>query len=58
LYAAVSEEALGGALYEPEDAGLRGYPCRATIRENALDEAGANKLWRTAEEITGIVFPS
>lgn len=57
LYAAVAKEALGGQMYEPEDAGLRGYPTLATIRENAMDEAVAKKLWDTAQAITGVVYP-
>ena len=31
LYAAVSNEAIGGNMYEPEDSGYRGYPTLATI---------------------------
>ena len=57
LYAAVSNKAIGGDMYEPDDMGLRGYPTLATIRENAMDEAVAKKLWNTAQEITGIVYP-
>ena len=57
LYAAVSNEAIAGNMYEPDDNGLRGYPTLATIRENAMNEIVANKLWNTAQEITGIVFP-
>ena len=57
LYAAVSDEAIGGNMYEPDDQGLRGYPTLATIRENAMDETVATKLWETAQGITGIVYP-
>ena len=57
LYAAVSNEAIGGNMYEPDDNGLRGYPTLATIRENAMNETVANKLWNLAQEIPGIVFP-
>jgi len=58
LYSAVSEEALGGHMYEPEDGGLRGYPALVIVRENAMDEAVAKKLWNTAQTITGIVYPT
>jgi NAD(P)-dependent dehydrogenase (short-subunit alcohol dehydrogenase family) len=57
LYAAVSSEAIGGNMYEPEDGGLRGYPTLAIIRENATDKTIAKKLWEKAQEITGIVYP-
>ncbi len=57
LYAAVSKDALGGNLYEPDDSGLRGYPTLATIQENAMDETVAKNLWTVAQKITGIVFP-
>jgi NAD(P)-dependent dehydrogenase (short-subunit alcohol dehydrogenase family) len=57
LYAAVSKEAIGGKMYEPDDNGLRGYPTLAVIRENAMDETVAKKLWEIAEGITGLVFP-
>ncbi len=57
LYAAVSNEVIGGNMYEPDDSGLKGYPTLATIRENAMDETVANKLWDKAQEITGIKYP-
>ena len=57
LYAAVSDEVVGGGMYEPENGGLRGYPTLATIQENAMDEAVAIKLWHIAERATGIHFP-
>ncbi|TCD07657.1 SDR family NAD(P)-dependent oxidoreductase [Pedobacter frigidisoli] len=47
LYAAVSDKAKGGNMYEP-DQGFRGYPVLATLKENALDKAVANKLWGLA----------
>jgi len=56
LYAAVSDEAVGGNMYEPENGGFRGYPTLATIKENAMDEAVALKLWHFAEQTTGIHF--
>ena len=57
LYAAVSDEAVGGSMYEPEKGGLRGYPTLATIQGNAMDQAIAIKLWHFAEQATGIHFP-
>jgi NAD(P)-dependent dehydrogenase (short-subunit alcohol dehydrogenase family) len=56
LYSAVSADALGGNLYEPEEGGYRGYPALSTIKENALDEAIATKLWNLAEEVTGVSY--
>ncbi|WP_316741990.1 oxidoreductase [Pedobacter antarcticus] len=59
LYAAVSNEVTGGALYGPdEDGGYRGYPAEATITANALDEDVAKKLWKLAEEVTGLIYPA
>jgi NAD(P)-dependent dehydrogenase (short-subunit alcohol dehydrogenase family) len=57
LFSAVSNEAIGGKMYEPDNGGLRGYPTLAIIQDNALDEKVAKKLWDTAQEITGIVYP-
>lgn len=57
LYAAVSDEVTGGNMYEPHDAGLRGYPTLATIQENATNKMVGNKLWETAQAITGITYP-
>ena len=41
LYAALSPDAKGGNLYEPDNVGYRGYPTLATIKENALDKGVA-----------------
>lgn len=57
LYSAVSSEAIGGNMYEPDNGGLRGYPTLATIQDNAMDETVARKLWDTAQAITGVVYP-
>lgn len=57
LYAAVSDEASGGNLYEPDNGGYRGYPTLATIKESALDKTVSKKLWDTAERITGVHYP-
>ena len=57
LYAAVASDAEGGALYGPDqDGGYRGYPAKATITPNALDEAVAKKLWEYAVQATGIDY--
>jgi NAD(P)-dependent dehydrogenase (short-subunit alcohol dehydrogenase family) len=58
LYAAVSNDAVGGKMYEPEDGGYKGYPALAALQENALDETVAKKLWSISEEATGIVYPA
>lgn len=58
LYAAVADRVIGGALYGPDqDNGIRGYPAQGVITENALDEAVGVKLWKLAEEATGVHFP-
>ena len=57
LYAAISDEATGGNLYEPEEGGYRGYPALANIKENALDNIVGKKLWDFAEEATGVRYP-
>lgn len=57
LYAAVSNEASGGNLYEPDNGGYRGYPTLATIKENALDKTVSKKLWCFAEQATGVHYP-
>ena len=57
LFAATSNKALGGTMYEPEEGGLRGYPVKATIQENAMNEDVAKRLWNFAEYATGIYYP-
>lgn len=57
LYAAISEEVSGGDLIEPDQNGFRGYPIRATIKENALNKTVATQLFNLAEKATGIVYP-
>lgn len=58
LYAAVSDEVTGGELYGPDrDGGYRGFPARAEISPNGLDEMVANRLWSFAEEATGVHYP-
>lgn len=57
LFAATSNEASGGNMYEPQDLGLRGYPVKASIQNNAFNEQIAKKLWDFAEQTTGIYYP-
>lgn len=57
LFAATADEATGGNMYEPEEQGLRGYPVKATIQNNAMDKLLAQQLWDFAERITGIYYP-
>jgi NAD(P)-dependent dehydrogenase (short-subunit alcohol dehydrogenase family) len=57
LYAAVSDEATRGNMYEPDNGGLRGYPTFAIIQRNAMNEIVGKKLWDTAQDITVIVYP-
>ncbi len=58
LFAAVSNEATGGNMYEPDNGGYRGYPTLATIQGNALDKTVAKKLWDLAEQVTVVYYPS
>lgn len=59
LYASVSNEVTGGALYGPdEDGGYRGYPAEAVVTANALDEEVAKRLWELAERETGVIYPA
>lgn len=58
LYAAVSNDAVGGQMYEPDNGGYRGYPTLAAIQDNAMDEVVAKKLWTFAERATAISFLS
>ncbi len=58
LYAATAPEAAGGNLYEPDSSGgYHGYPTKGPLRENALDETVADKLWTFAEQVTGVYYP-
>jgi len=58
LYAAVSPEVEKGGFYGPDnDGGLRGYPTRNPVLEQALDETIGKSLWNWAEQATNIVFP-
>ena len=58
LYAAIAKYGKGGDFIGPDkDGGLRGYPAKAEILPLALDKEEAKKLWKYAEEATGVYFP-
>jgi NAD(P)-dependent dehydrogenase (short-subunit alcohol dehydrogenase family) len=59
LYAATAPDAAGGAYYGPDGiAEVRGYPTRAKVPAQALDQAVAARLWQVSEELAGVSFPS
>jgi len=53
LYAATAPEAIPGALYGPDEAGVRGYPAQAEPQPHALDTAVAERLWLVGEGALG-----
>ncbi|MFD2943326.1 oxidoreductase [Flavobacterium notoginsengisoli] len=58
LFAAVSPEISGGELIGPDqDGGLRGYPTKAVIELSGSYHLEAEKLWKYAQEATGIIYP-
>jgi NAD(P)-dependent dehydrogenase (short-subunit alcohol dehydrogenase family) len=57
LFAAVSDNAIAGKLYGPDqDGGYRGYPAESPITANGLDVEVAKQLWDYAEQVTRIRF--
>lgn len=57
LYAATMPEVRGGEFYGPDGLGqLRGHPRRTGSTRASRDVAVAAKLWRKAEELTGVTF--
>ncbi|MDQ2664193.1 MAG: oxidoreductase [Candidatus Eremiobacteraeota bacterium] len=59
LYASTSPDAVGGAYYGPTGfAGIRGATGPAKSPPAALDLAVAKRLWKAAEQLTGVDFPS
>jgi len=57
LFAATSADVVAGAYYGPDGLGeLRGYPKRVTSSGASRDEAVATRLWKCAEELTGVVY--
>jgi NAD(P)-dependent dehydrogenase (short-subunit alcohol dehydrogenase family) len=59
LFAAMSDAAAGGAYYGPGGfAELTGMPAKARIPRGARDLSAAGALWRTAEDLTGVAYPT
>ncbi len=57
LFAATSEDAVGGGYYGPDGiGGTRGYPAVAPIPAQALDKQVALGLWDAASILTGARF--
>jgi hypothetical protein len=57
LYAATMPEVKGGEFYGPDGLGqMRGHPRTTGSTRASKDAAVAAKLWRKAEELTGVTF--
>jgi NAD(P)-dependent dehydrogenase (short-subunit alcohol dehydrogenase family) len=57
LFAATSSEAKPGAYYGPDGLfELKGCPKEVAIPSAAMDAGTGNRLWETAEQLTGIPF--
>jgi NAD(P)-dependent dehydrogenase (short-subunit alcohol dehydrogenase family) len=57
LYAATTPEVKGGEFYGPDGLGqMRGHPRKTGSTRASKDAAVAAKLWRKAEELTGVTF--
>jgi NAD(P)-dependent dehydrogenase (short-subunit alcohol dehydrogenase family) len=57
LFAATSPQAAGGGYYGPNGLyELKGPPAPARIMPQAMDEAGAGKLWDVSQQLTGVPF--
>jgi len=57
LYAATMPEVKGGDFYGPDGLGqMRGHPRKTGSTRASKDAAVAAKLWRKAEELTGVTF--
>lgn len=57
LYAATMPEVKGGEFYGPDGLGqMRGHPRKTGSTRASKDAAVAAKLWRKAEELTGVTF--
>jgi NAD(P)-dependent dehydrogenase (short-subunit alcohol dehydrogenase family) len=56
LYAATAPEAIPGALYGPDEAGIRGYPAQDQPKPHALDAAVAQRLWTIGEAALRTTF--
>lgn len=58
LFAATSPDAIGGGYYGPSGPGeMTGGPAPARLPRDARDAAAAARLWRVAEELTGVPLP-
>lgn len=57
LFAATSPDALPGGYYGPDGfAELRGYPAKAKVPVQALDQAIAARLWDHSERLSDVRF--
>ncbi len=57
LFAATSPQAEGGGYYGPNGLyELKGPPAPARIMPQAMDKAGAGKLWDVSQHLTGVSF--
>jgi NAD(P)-dependent dehydrogenase (short-subunit alcohol dehydrogenase family) len=57
LYAATMPDVKGGEFYGPDGIGeMRGHPHKSGSTRASNDAAVAAKLWRKAEELTGVTF--
>jgi len=57
LYAATMPEVKGGEFYGPDGLGqMRGHPRKTGSTRASRDAAVSAKLWRKAEELTGVTF--
>jgi NAD(P)-dependent dehydrogenase (short-subunit alcohol dehydrogenase family) len=57
LFAATSPQAAGGGYYGPNGLyELKGPPAPARIMPQAMDKAGAGKLWDVSQQLTGVSF--
>ena len=57
LYAATMPDVKGGEFYGPDGIGeMRGHPHKTGSTRASNDAAVAAKLWRKAEELTGVTF--
>jgi NAD(P)-dependent dehydrogenase (short-subunit alcohol dehydrogenase family) len=58
LFAATSPDAKPGAYYGPSRFGIVGPTKLVTATKRSLDPEANARLWRTAEELTGVSLPS
>ena len=59
LYAATSPDAVGSGYYCPDGfQEMNGLPTTASVPKRALDEDDAAELWRRAEALTQVAYPT